>query len=533
MQPTIGNELASFPPRSVVVSDLYADLGHSAFVQAVPIPDSMQNQVAPDAGLLDSGTHDSMPGLASRPSAPEAADPAAMVSDVSDGTVSIPQNLPSSAGMSATNISPTVPSSDVTQSFVFQVSSLSDSVDAPLQSASAASRPDEYSVDFSSAPRAILEASAAFLPTDPVPPTSIAQPVLQGTTATLVQPESAKKNPEDTSVPDSGRSIIAGEGSPRIPLADKESGLTSASPLRQKDGGTSAPPSMHRNVLAPTVLTPPSAAIAAGTPAPLPAQPSPELETILPANTNPPQPPEPPANTSSTYVSTQKADSAIDSQPDDAGNTSSNSSQRKSPPASTNATDLVSPVQLPTAGIVVADPVAQAPNANSSTSHPAANDTPLAPNETSNLRLSTQYAASSPGPVQLAQIVHNAAQSNMRIGLNTASFGSVEVRTTVHANEVGVSIGTEKGDLRSLLTTELPAITGNLQQQNLRLTQVSFHQQGFSSSNNLMSGGDSQSRSFSAKPGFSVRSIQEPPAVESGLSTDTPIDRNTGLSILA
>ena len=100
------------------------------------------------------------------------------------------------------------------------------------------------------------------------------------------------------------------------------------------------------------------------------------------------------------------------------------------------------------------------------------------------------------GPVQLAQIVNKAAQAEMRIGMNTSAFGNVEVRTVVHANEVGVLIGSEKGDLRSLLANELPNIANTLQQQNLRLNQVNFHQ-GLAFSNNMHSGGgDSQARTF-------------------------------------
>jgi hypothetical protein len=102
------------------------------------------------------------------------------------------------------------------------------------------------------------------------------------------------------------------------------------------------------------------------------------------------------------------------------------------------------------------------------------------------------------GPVQMAQMVSQAAQSEMRIGLTTSAFGSVEVHTVVHANDVGVLIGSEKGDLRSLFTSELPGIANTLQQQNLRLNHVDFHQ-GFSFSNQTPTGGGSQSRTFEGK----------------------------------
>jgi len=100
-----------------------------------------------------------------------------------------------------------------------------------------------------------------------------------------------------------------------------------------------------------------------------------------------------------------------------------------------------------------------------------------------------------PGPVQIAQLVNRLGQSEMRIGMNTSAFGSVEVRTVVHANDVGLVIGSEKGDLRTLLANDMPAIANTLQQQNLRLNSVNF-MQGFAFSNNASSGGDSQQRSF-------------------------------------
>jgi hypothetical protein len=95
-----------------------------------------------------------------------------------------------------------------------------------------------------------------------------------------------------------------------------------------------------------------------------------------------------------------------------------------------------------------------------------------------------------PGPVHMAQIINKLGQSEIHIGMNTSAFGSVEVHTVIHASEVGLMIGSEKGDLRSLLANEMPGIAHTMQQQNLRLNTVSF-QQGFSASSNSSGGGDS------------------------------------------
>ena len=137
------------------------------------------------------------------------------------------------------------------------------------------------------------------------------------------------------------------------------------------------------------------------------------------------------------------------------------------------------------------------------------------------------------GPVQMAQMVSKAAQSEMRIGMNTSAFGNVEVRTVVHANDVGVLIGSEKGDLRSFLANELPAIANTLQQQNLRLNHVNFHQQGFGFSNQ-MSGGDAQQRSFTSKPQAMAAGPSAMLRAELNESTESTGSRaGGGLSILA
>jgi flagellar hook-length control protein FliK len=136
------------------------------------------------------------------------------------------------------------------------------------------------------------------------------------------------------------------------------------------------------------------------------------------------------------------------------------------------------------------------------------------------------------GPVQTAQLLERAGQSEMRIALSTTAFGNVEVHTVVHANEVGVSIGSEKGDLRSLLTNDLPAISSTLQQQNVRLHHVDF--QNSSTLSNSPGGNSQQPRSFT-RPTVHLADLDN--AIRPGDGFD-PIEGavrglNTGLNILA
>jgi len=139
-----------------------------------------------------------------------------------------------------------------------------------------------------------------------------------------------------------------------------------------------------------------------------------------------------------------------------------------------------------------------------------------------------------PGPVQVAQMMNRVGQSEMRIGMNTSAFGTVDVRTVVHASDVGLVIGSEKGDLRGLMSNEMPGITNSLQQQNLRLNSVSF-MQGFASSGNGngSGGGDSQQRFFVPQRGYSDSQLAEP-VVDSVESTSaSEYGSRRGLSILA
>jgi hypothetical protein len=126
-------------------------------------------------------------------------------------------------------------------------------------------------------------------------------------------------------------------------------------------------------------------------------------------------------------------------------------------------------------------------------------------------------AVAPPGPVQMAQMVSRVEQSEMRIGMTTSAFGSVEVRTMVHANDVGLVIGSEKGDLRALLSNDLPAIANTLLEQNLRLHSVNF-MQGFAFSNHASGGGDSQQRSF-----VPMRAVSSDPLSEAAVNDSTEV----------
>jgi hypothetical protein len=80
----------------------------------------------------------------------------------------------------------------------------------------------------------------------------------------------------------------------------------------------------------------------------------------------------------------------------------------------------------------------------------------------------------------------------MHIDLRTQTFGSVEVHTSVRDSQVGVTIGNEKGDLRTFLTAEVPGLQTAFRQQDLRFDQIHFLGQSSGLGPNLSGGNDSQ-----------------------------------------
>lgn len=198
------------------------------------------------------------------------------------------------------------------------------------------------------------------------------------------------------------------------------------------------------------------------------------------------------------------------------------------------------PLAPPQAGVTspgtaaLVDPAIQVATGQPATpaSNPKAGVNASVPGPAENGPAAAETPAALPaGPVQMAQMVSKAAQSEMRIGMNTSAFGSVEVRTVVHANDVGVVIGSERGDLRSLLSTELPSIANSLQQQNLRLNQVNFHQ-GFAFSNNQPSGGESQPR-YAPRMARATGGREEASSSPADEPADARMQYGNGFSVLA
>ncbi len=151
-------------------------------------------------------------------------------------------------------------------------------------------------------------------------------------------------------------------------------------------------------------------------------------------------------------------------------------------------------------GSAVSAPQAALPASQSPATQNSAAQDPAAP------AAKTQPSAPASGPseapppgggmVQRAQIADGASQSEMRIDLRTQAFGSVEVHTVVHGTQIGLEVGSEKGDLRAFLSPEVSGLQSAFRQQDLHFDSIRFLSRGAGVETGLSGEADAQSRSF-------------------------------------
>jgi len=105
------------------------------------------------------------------------------------------------------------------------------------------------------------------------------------------------------------------------------------------------------------------------------------------------------------------------------------------------------------------------------------------------------------------------AQSEMHMGIQTQAFGNIEVHTVVRDSQVGLTVGSERGDLRTLLAPEVSGLQTTFRQQDLRFDNIRFLDTNSGTTAGFSGGGDSQPRSSSQQHSFpaEVFSIHSPP----------------------
>ncbi len=105
-----------------------------------------------------------------------------------------------------------------------------------------------------------------------------------------------------------------------------------------------------------------------------------------------------------------------------------------------------------------------------------------------------QLATEKATPLPAAYVKDLPNQSEMHVGLHTPMFGSVEVHTVVRESQVGITIGSERGELPKFLAPEMPVLASRLQQHDLHLDSVRFLNAGATFGGGFSSGADPRSR---------------------------------------
>jgi hypothetical protein len=65
-------------------------------------------------------------------------------------------------------------------------------------------------------------------------------------------------------------------------------------------------------------------------------------------------------------------------------------------------------------------------------------------------------------------------KAEIRLGLNSSNFGSIELHTSVNQERVGASISTNHAELRSAMIAEMPSLEHAIAQHQMRLDSFQF-----------------------------------------------------------
>jgi hypothetical protein len=154
-------------------------------------------------------------------------------------------------------------------------------------------------------------------------------------------------------------------------------------------------------------------------------------------------------------------------------------------PSDSGATQAIALAAHATSG-----PVVSSHSASTSTS-----GAPLAGQEAGNLPAEQQEnaaAAGTPG-LNTAQLIQTMGQSEMRLGLHSAEFGDISIRTSVSQQQMQTQISVNHGGLESAISAHLPALENKLGSDYGLRTSIEVNQSGGSLSGSHQQSSQSQS----------------------------------------
>lgn len=74
---------------------------------------------------------------------------------------------------------------------------------------------------------------------------------------------------------------------------------------------------------------------------------------------------------------------------------------------------------------------------------------------------------------QASQLYQGVGRAEMRVAVDTDSFGAIDLRAVVHQGSLSATIGVQRADVQMLLVNQLPALQHALADKNLQVAQIS------------------------------------------------------------
>jgi flagellar hook-length control protein FliK len=138
--------------------------------------------------------------------------------------------------------------------------------------------------------------------------------------------------------------------------------------------------------------------------------------------------------------------------------------------------------------------------------------TPLAPTSTAGDTPST-----APPVLQSARVLERMGQSEIRVGLNTANFGTLELHASVNQDRVAATLATSHSELRAALAAEMPSLEHGMAKHQLTLDSFHFDTRSGAQDKNHGASGGQQNRSYpqteAAEPGAAGDSLAAPETI--------------------
>jgi hypothetical protein len=77
-------------------------------------------------------------------------------------------------------------------------------------------------------------------------------------------------------------------------------------------------------------------------------------------------------------------------------------------------------------------------------------------------------------PIQVTPLLQRMEHSAIRLGVRTPAFGSVEIRTSLRGNYLGMALSAEKGDLKTFMSPEVSTLQDTLRRHHLHFEELRF-----------------------------------------------------------